>query len=41
MQLNRDPYTKRHSRAAGDDDHLVTFWLGLSLGVPTYRATGE
>jgi hypothetical protein len=41
MQLNRDPYTKRHSRAAGDDDHLVTFWAGLSLGVPTYRATGE
>jgi hypothetical protein len=41
LQFNRDPYTKRHSRRPGDDDHLVTTWFGLSIGVPAYRATGE
>jgi hypothetical protein len=41
LQFNRDPYTKRHSRTAGDDDHLVTAWAGVSVGVPAYHATGE
>jgi hypothetical protein len=41
LQFNRDPYTKRHSRAAGDADHLVTVWAGVSVGVPAYHAPGE
>jgi hypothetical protein len=41
LQFSRDPYTRRHSLAVGDDDHPVTVWLGLSLGMPTYHATGE
>ena len=41
LQLNRDPYTKRHGLAPGDDDHLATLWLGLSMGVPSYHARGE
>jgi len=38
LQLNRDPYTKRHSRAAGDDDNFATWWFGVSLSLPNHRA---
>jgi hypothetical protein len=38
FQINRDPLTKRHSRAAGDDDNFATWWFGLSLSLPNHRA---
>jgi hypothetical protein len=38
LQFYRDPYTRRHSRAVGDDDNFATWWFGVSLSVPNHRA---
>jgi hypothetical protein len=38
VQFYRDPYTQLHSRAPSDDHNFATWWFGVSLTFPTYRA---